>query len=99
MAREVWTGRRFTDEELHEISGIEQIEDIDHLSRVLDTLLASQPATSVLWLCFDALAPERSFDIERVFANQHSQPASPGSDQEQLSPGLRAAQGQGAGRN
>ena len=76
MAREIWTGRRFTDEELNEISGIERIEDIDHLSRVLNTLLVSQPATT-LWLCFDALAPERSFDIERVFANhirnQHPQ--------------------------
>ena len=67
MVQEVWTGRRFTDEELHEISGIEQIEDIDHLSETLHWLLASQPA-SALWLCFDPLSPERSFDIEREFA-------------------------------
>ena len=76
MAQEVWTGRRFTDEELNEISGIEQIEDIHRLSRVLDTLLGSQPV-SPLWLCFDALSPERSFDIEREFGNhirkQHPQ--------------------------
>jgi Xaa-Pro aminopeptidase len=34
----------------------------------LDNLLAAQPA-STLWLCFDALSPERAFDIERAFAN------------------------------
>ena len=76
--REVWTGRRFTDEELHEISGIEQIEDITHLSGALDRLLAAQPS-SALWLCFEALSPERSFDIEREFAktiqNRHPQAA------------------------
>jgi len=66
IVQEVWTGRRFTDEELHEISGIEQIEDINHLNRALDTLLASQPF-SALWLCFDAMSPERSFDTEREF--------------------------------
>jgi Xaa-Pro aminopeptidase len=68
MEREVWTGRRFTGEELYEISGIEQREDINQLSRVLDTLVASQPS-SALWLCFDALSPERSFDIEREFSD------------------------------
>jgi Xaa-Pro aminopeptidase len=66
---EVWTGRRFTDQELYEISGIEQIEDINHLRRVLDGLLASQPA-SALWLCFDAQSSERSFDLEREFASR-----------------------------
>ena len=69
LAQEVWTGRRFTAEELHEISGIEQIEDIHHLSDVLDNLLAAQPA-GALWLCFDALSPERSFDLEREFSKQ-----------------------------
>lgn len=69
MAREVWTGRRFKDDELQERSGVERIEDINHLSRTLDLLLASQPAPT-LWLCFDALAAERSFDIEREFAKQ-----------------------------
>ena len=67
LAREVWTGRRFTDEELHEISGIEQIEDINNLNKVLDVLLSSQTAPN-LWLCFDGLKPERSFDIERELA-------------------------------
>ncbi|MEP7137435.1 MAG: aminopeptidase P family protein [Chloroflexota bacterium] len=67
LEQEVWTGRRFTDAELHEISGIEQVEDINNLSRTLDQLLAAQPAMT-LWLCFDALASERSFDIEREFA-------------------------------
>jgi Xaa-Pro aminopeptidase len=64
---EIWTGRRFTDAEINEISGIEGVEDINNLSRTLDALLSSQPVMT-LWLCFDALAPERSFDIEREFA-------------------------------
>jgi len=57
FAREIWTGRRFTENELNEMSGIEQIEDIDSLNRSLDALLSSQPMKT-LWLCFDAL--ERS---------------------------------------
>jgi Xaa-Pro aminopeptidase len=65
--REIWTGRRFTDEEIHEISGVEGIENINHLDRTLDALLSAQSAMT-LWLCFDALASERSFDIEREFA-------------------------------
>ena len=68
FSREIWTGRRFTDEELNEISGIRKIEDISNLNKTLNTLLSSQPVKS-LWLCLDALAPERSFDIEREFAN------------------------------
>ena len=67
LAREVWTGRRFTDEELNEISGIERIEDINNLNKTFDALLSSQHVNT-LWLCFDALAPERSFDIEREFS-------------------------------
>jgi Xaa-Pro aminopeptidase len=69
LAREVWTGRRFTDEELNQISGIERIEDINNLNKTVDALLSSQPA-GTLWLCFDALAPERFFDIERDFAKR-----------------------------
>lgn len=69
QAQEVWTGRRFTDEELHEISGVSLVEDIQRIQRTVDSLLASKP-TSTLWLCFDALAPERSFDLERDFAQQ-----------------------------
>ena len=67
--REIWTGRRFTDEEINELSGVDGVEDIDHLNRTLDRLMSSQPAMT-LWLCFDALAPERSFDLEREFAKQ-----------------------------
>lgn len=66
-AREVWTGRRFPWDELAEMSGITQIEDIDTLERVLDGLLAARPAAT-LWLCFDALLPERAFDPERQLA-------------------------------
>ena len=67
--REVWSGRRLTEEELHELSGVEGVEDIDHLSRTLDELFSSR-VDITLWLCFDALAPERSFDLEREFAKQ-----------------------------
>ena len=69
LEREVWTGRRFTEAEIREISGIDGIEDIDNLSRTLNELLSFQNVTT-LWLCFDALASERSFDIEREFAKQ-----------------------------
>ena len=66
---EIWTGRRFTDEEINEISGVEGIENINNLSSTLEAHLSSQQVMT-LWLCFDALAPERSFDIEREFAKQ-----------------------------
>ena len=65
--REIWTGRRFTEEEINEISGVEGIEDIDNLNQTVNELLSFRNITT-LWLCFDALAPERSFDIEREFA-------------------------------
>lgn len=65
--REIWTGRRFTQAEINEISGVEGVEDILNLSRTLDELLSSQQVIT-LWLCFDAHSPERSFDIEREFA-------------------------------
>jgi len=67
LEREVWEGRRFTEEEIHEISGVEGIEDIDNMNRTINELLSFRNVTT-LWLCFDALAPERSFDIEREFA-------------------------------
>ncbi len=67
--REIWSGRRFSDADVNELSGIEAVEDIDNFNRILDALLSSQPAMT-LWLCFDALASERSFDIEREFAKQ-----------------------------
>jgi Xaa-Pro aminopeptidase len=73
--REIWTGRRLTDEEIDEISGVEGVEDIQDLSGRLDELLSSQPVMT-LWLCFDALATERSFDLEREFA-QHIQTRHP----------------------
>jgi Xaa-Pro aminopeptidase len=67
--REIWTGRRFTDEEINEISGVEGVEDINNLSRILDELLSSQQVMS-LWLCFEARAADHSFDIEREFAKR-----------------------------
>jgi Xaa-Pro aminopeptidase len=66
--QEIWTGRRLTDEEIREISGVEGVEDIHHLNRVVDGLLSSRPVMT-LWLCFDAQAPERSFDLERTYAS------------------------------
>src|SRR5215213_11009768 len=65
--REIWTGRRFTEEEINAISGVEGIEDIQNLNRTLDQLFSSQEAMT-LWLCFDSLTSERSFDVEREFA-------------------------------
>lgn len=69
LDREIWTGRRFTETELTELSGIERIEDINNLNKTLEALLSSQPVNT-LWLCFDGLATERSFDIEREFSRQ-----------------------------
>lgn len=67
VEREVWTGRRFTEDEIQEISAIEQVDDIENFNRALNELLSFRNVTT-LWLCFDAHAPERSFDIEREFA-------------------------------
>lgn len=67
LEREVWEGRLFTETEINEISGVEGIEDIENLNRTMNELLSFRNVTT-LWLCFDALAPERSFDIEREFA-------------------------------
>jgi Xaa-Pro aminopeptidase len=67
--REVWTGRRFTETEINEMSGVEKIEDIDNLNRTLNELLSFRNITTI-WLCFDALASERSYDLEREFAKQ-----------------------------
>jgi Xaa-Pro aminopeptidase len=67
--REIWTGKRYTEAEIHETSGVEGIEDIENLSRILNEILSFRNVTT-LWLCFDALASERSFDVEREFAKQ-----------------------------
>lgn len=69
QAAEIWTGRRFTFDELSAMSGIAVVEDISRLDRVINQLLASQPA-GALWLCFDAHSSERSFDLEREFASR-----------------------------
>jgi Xaa-Pro aminopeptidase len=67
--REIWSGRRLTEAELNEISGVEGVEDINNLNRTLGSLFSSRRIMT-LWLCFDALAPEHSFDIEREFAKR-----------------------------
>jgi len=69
LEREIWTGRRFTEAEINEISGVEGVDDIHTLNRTMNALFSSRTVLT-LWLCFDALAPERSFDIEREFARQ-----------------------------
>jgi len=69
LEQEVWTGKRLTEEEINKISGVEGIEDINHLDRTIDRLFSSHPHMA-LWLCFDALASERSFNIERYFAKK-----------------------------
>jgi Xaa-Pro aminopeptidase len=65
--QEVWTGRRFTAQELTGLSGIEQIEDIETLQRALAGILGPRTAAT-LWLCFDGLLPERAFNLERALA-------------------------------
>lgn len=67
LEREVWEGKRLTLEEVNEISGVEGVEDINHWDRTVNNLFSFQHITT-LWLCFDSLASERSFDIEREFA-------------------------------
>ncbi len=69
LDREIWTGKRLTDQEVDEISGIGQVEDIDDWRREFNELLSFENITT-LWLCFDALAPEHAYDIEREFAKQ-----------------------------
>jgi Xaa-Pro aminopeptidase len=67
QAREIWTGRRFTFDEINEFSGIERIDDICNLQKYLDKLISSRSAIT-LWLCFDALAPEDTVSMEQEFA-------------------------------
>ena len=69
LEQEVWTGRRFTQTEIHEISGLEEVEDIRNLDRELEEMFSFEHVPT-LWLCFDAHASERSFDIEREFAKR-----------------------------
>ena len=66
-AKEVWTGRRLTAQELTELSGIDQIEDIETFQRAQVGVLGARPEVT-LWICFDALLPEQAFNLEREFA-------------------------------
>lgn len=67
LEAEIWRGRRLTDEEIDDISGIGQVEDIEDFSNALNELFSFRHVTT-LWLCFDALAPEHSYEIERELA-------------------------------
>lgn len=67
--QEVWTGRRFTQAEIHDLGGLDEVEDIRSLDGKVEELLSFQRVT-VLWLCFDAHASERAFDLERDFAKR-----------------------------
>jgi len=67
LEQEVWTGKRLTDAEILEISGVKDVEDIQNLDSVLERLFSFQHVTSI-WLCFNAHTPDHSFDIERTLA-------------------------------
>lgn len=69
LEQEVWTGKRLTETEIHEISGVTDVEDIQNLNREMEELLSFQHVTT-LWLCFDAHASEHSLDIERTLAKR-----------------------------
>jgi Xaa-Pro aminopeptidase len=91
-AREVWTGRRFTWDEMAGLSGVTQIEDFDSLERVLDGLVAARPAVT-LWLCFDALRPRAP--VRRA----HCYPPSARCHSQQLPVGVQLAQDQDSWRD
>lgn len=67
--QEIWAGRRLTEEEIRDVSGLDEIDDIENLHGKLDQLLSSHQAMS-LWLCLDPHASERAFDLERDFARR-----------------------------
>ncbi len=69
VEREIWTGRRLTEAELRELSGVEGLEDANDMNRILDGLLSSQTVMT-LWLCLDSHTSERSFDLERELARE-----------------------------
>ena len=69
LEREVWTGRRLTEAEIQETSGVEGVDDINSLQRIVDHLLSSRDVMT-LWLCFDSLTPEHAYDLEREFAKK-----------------------------
>ena len=69
LEQEVWTGKRLTEREINKISDVEGIEDITQLSGTIDRLFSSHPHMT-LWLCFDPLVSEHSFDLERDFAKK-----------------------------
>jgi len=67
LEQEIWTGRRLTWEEINKVSGVEDVKDAESLAGELNEILSFQNITA-LWLCFDAHASDRFFDIERDFA-------------------------------
>ena len=69
LEQEVWTGKRLTEAEIHEISGVTDVEDFQNLDRVLEELFSFQHVTT-LWFCFNAHTSEHSFDIERTLAKR-----------------------------
>lgn len=69
FAQEIWSGKRFTEAEINEASGIAQVKDIETLEGTFQDMLSFQKV-SALWLCFDPHSSERSFDIERDLAKR-----------------------------
>lgn len=67
--REVWTGRRFSPEELAALSGIEEILSIDSLSGTVHQLMCGGKYDT-LWLCLDTLEPAQPEDLEHAYARR-----------------------------
>lgn len=69
VEREVWTGRRFTFEELSAMSGVADIRSEAALEGDLHRLLTSGVYHS-LWLCLDTLEPDQEEDLEHRWAKR-----------------------------
>ncbi len=67
-AREVWTGRRLSPEELRAASGVRDVRDRDQLPGVLHKKLSGGSRT--LQLCLDRLTYDQGEDLEHRFARE-----------------------------
>lgn len=67
--KEIWTGRRLRDQEIFNISGIEQVKDVLFFDQDMHKQMASGKYKT-LWLCFDVMNPQHTSDIEHVYASK-----------------------------
>lgn len=67
-AREIWTGRRLTEAELTQASGVKGVRDIQTLKDLLHKKLSG--GRRRLYLCLDRLAPDQPEDLEHRFARE-----------------------------